>query len=342
MTTDTVSDVEAGDAVLRSGVAAGLWPGIVAAVGSGDRIEQRWVLGWAENWAGGRRPMAGDTVFDLASLTKVVATTPGVLMLVRDGAIELDGAVCRWLPGVDPRITVRQLLTHTAGLPAHVDFTARVRTANELVRAAAAYAPVTEPGSEVVYSDLGFMMLGGLISTVTGRSLEQYVADELVGPLGVGLTYEPPVERCAATELVDGRPVCGRVHDENAAAAGGRVGHAGLFGALTDVIGCLPVWRRGGPLLPDELRAEALRDATSGLGGHRSLGWTARGDVHDILSPGWGAAAVSHTGFTGTSIAFDPESERWAVLLTNAVHFGRGRPEVFAARRRFHAALVGD
>jgi CubicO group peptidase (beta-lactamase class C family) len=132
------------------------------------------------------------------------------------------------------------------------------------------------------------------------------------------------------------------VHDENAAAGGGVAGHAGLFGPLDAVVHCLASWFAGGPLLTEPVRAGALRDRTAGLGGHRGLGWTCRGDRYDILSTGWGVAAVSHTGFTGTSVALDPGTGRWAVLLTNAVHFGRGRDAVFAARRRWHAALVGD
>jgi CubicO group peptidase (beta-lactamase class C family) len=337
-------DGTAGDAVLRRGVTDGLWPGIVAAVGVGDDDEHRWVLGDAERWAGGHRPMTPDTVFDLASLTKVLATLPGVLALVRDGAVELEESVAGWLPALDPRITVEQLLTHTSGLPAHVDFGSRVNSAAELVAAATRYPPGTEPGTEVAYSDLGFIVLGGLIAAVTGRPLAE-VAGKIFAAIGVGLTYTPPASwlpRIAATELIDGRPVHGRVHDENAAAAGEPVGHAGLFGTLEDVRGCLSLWWPGGPLLTDELRTAALRDRSAGRGGHRGLGWTARGDAYDILSAGWGPAAVSHTGFTGTSVAFDPLTRRWAILLTNAVHFGRGRPEVLAARRRFHAALVGD
>jgi CubicO group peptidase (beta-lactamase class C family) len=335
--------LDAADAVLRSGVADGLWPGIVAAVGVRDSVRRGWVLGCAEQWAGGQRAMTADTVFDLASLTKVLATLPGVLLLVRSGQVGLDDPVADSVPGVDPRVTVRQLLTHTAGLPAHVDLSHRADSPAALVAAAAAQPLIGEPGAEVVYSDLGFILLGGLVAAVTGTELAESVTQSVFAPLGVALTYAPPpawLPRIAATELVDGRPVLGRVHDENAAAAGGRVGHAGLFGTLEDVRGSLALWWPGGPLLPDDLRAEALRDQTAGRGGHRGLGWTARADGYDILSDGWGPAAVSHTGFTGTSVALDAASGRWAVLLTNAVHFGRGRPEVFAARRRFHEVLV--
>lgn len=340
----TGSGLDAAGAVLVAGVEQGLWPGLVAAVGDAGGEQRRWVLGSAERWSGGERPMTADTVFDLASLTKVLATLPSVLLLVQRGAVRLADPVADFVAGVDPRITVEQLLTHSGGLPPSVDLTQRARTADELVHAAATIEPVAEPGAAVAYSDVGFVLLGGVVAAASGVELARFAADEVLAPLGVAATYSPPGEwlaRIAATELVDGRPVHGVVHDENAAAAGGRVGHAGLFGSLNDVVGCLPLWRPGGPLFGDALRAEALRDHTAGLGGHRGLGWTCRGDGYDILDDGWGPAAVSHTGFTGTSVALDPRTGRWAVLLTNAVHFGRGRPEVFAARRRFHAELAG-
>lgn len=334
--------IDAAGAVLSDRVASRLWPGIVAAVGVGETTSRSWVLGAAEDWAGGQRPMAADTVFDLASLTKVLATLPVVLLLVQRGELSLDDPVARHLPALDSRVLVRHLLTHTSGLPAHVDLAGRVASAAELVAAAAAQQLVAPPGSVVVYSDLGFILLGGMVRAVTGARLGEVAQDAVFGPLGVGLTFAPPEtwrSRIAATEIVDGRPVLGRVHDENAAAAGEPVGHAGLFGTLADVRGCLPLWL-GDVLLDPALRGEALRSHTSGLGGERGLGWTCRGDGFDILSDGWGPAAVSHSGFTGTSLALDPNSRRWAVLLTNAVHYGRDRPEVLAARREFHRVLV--
>jgi CubicO group peptidase (beta-lactamase class C family) len=348
MTGFSTSALAAADEVLRCGHAERLWPGIVAAVGVGPSLEREWVLGWAEDWPGGRRDMTVDTVFDLASLTKVLATLPSVLLLVERGALGLDAVVADYVPGVDARVRVRDLLTHSSGLPAQLGrgrHGERAMSPAALAAAAAATSLEEPPGVRVMYSDVGFVLLGAIVEAVTGVGLGGFAEREVLEPLSSSATFAPPADwrpRIAATEVVDGRPVHGRVHDESAAAAGGPVGHAGLFGALTDVRACLPLWEPGGPLLGDDLRAEALRDATAALGGHRGLGWTCRGDVHDILSPGWGARAVSHTGFTGTSIAFDPATRRWAILLTNAVHYGRGRPEVFVRRRRFHAALVGD
>lgn len=338
------SGLAAGDAVLQAGVAEGLWPGIVAAVGVGTTVQREWVLGSAENWAGRQRPMTPNTVFDLASLTKVLATLPCVLLLAQRGKLDLDDVVADFVPGVDGRVRIRHLLTHSSGLPAHCDFTKSVSSPEHLAAVAAAQPLERPPDTVVAYSDLGFVLLGAVVCAVSGRSLAQYATDEVFAPLGSAATFAPPASwlpRIAATEVVDGRPVHGRVHDENAAAAGGPVGHAGLFGTLADVRVCLPIWFPSGPLLDDAIRLDAMRDHTARLGGHRGLGWTCRGDAHDILSDGWGAGAVSHTGFTGTSIAFDPHTLRWAVLLTNAVHYGRDRPDVLSARRRFHAALVG-
>jgi CubicO group peptidase (beta-lactamase class C family) len=341
-------DLVAADEVLHSGVADRLWPGLVAAAGVGADVHRQWVLGAAEDWSGGHRAMQADTVFDLASLTKVLATLPCVLLAVHCGQLSLDDPVARYRPGVDERVTVRHVLTHTSGLPAHRRFDDHVVSSDELECAAAAVRPEREPGTAVEYSDLGFILLGAVLRTACGAPLPELAHERVFAQLNSAATFAPPEPwrpRIAATEIVDGLPVVGRVHDENAAAAGGRTGHAGLFGTLDDVMRELPIWWRGGPLLDDRLRAEALRDATAALGpppGHRGLGWTCRGDRHDILSTGWGNTAVSHTGFTGTSVALDPVTGRWAVLLSNAVHFGRGRAEVFAARRRFHAALVGD
>lgn len=351
MTAFSSVGLDAADDVLRDGMAAGLWPGLVAAVGHGDVVQREWVLGAAEDWPGGHRPMTADTVFDVASLTKVLATLPSVLLLVQRGEISLDTPVAAHVPDVDERVQVRHLLTHTSGLPAHRALYESARSATELIAAAAAEPLEHPPGTAVAYSDLGFLLLGGVIKSLARCELPEFAAAEVFGPLGMAATFSPPADwlsRIAATEIVDGRPVHGTVHDENAAAARGQTGHAGLFASRDDVLRALPVWLPGGPLLTDPIRAAALRDQTAGLpgpgeqGGHRGLGWTCRGDVHDILSEGWGATAVSHTGFTGTSMAIDPVSGRWAVLMSNAVHYGRNRPEVLVARRRWHAALVGN
>lgn len=333
--------LDAARSLVQETVATRVWPGAVYTVGHADEVQDVWATGWAEHGPHGRRPMTRATVFDLASLTKVLATLPAVLRLIDHGAIGLDEPLATYLPEVDPRPTVRQALTHTTGLPRHQRFMAA--STGELVGAVAAVPLEAEPGTRVAYSDLGFILLGGIVERVTRTAFARVVDTEVLGPLGSGARFLPPAawrDRIAATEVVEGVTTVGTVHDENAATAGGVAGHAGLFGTIEDVRAALPLWLADGPLLSATSRAEALRDQTIGLDGHRGLGWTARGDGYDILSDGWGPHAVSHTGFTGTSFALDPPSGRWAVLLTNAVHFGRARPDARAARRAFHAALV--
>lgn len=337
---------------LRRAVAARDVPGLVAAAGVGPVVEMRWAMGIAEEAAGSPRQMSADTVFDLASLTKVAATLPSVLCLVRDGQLELDGSVGGYLgsraAGSPAALaTVRQLLAHCAGLPEHRAFYRHVSGPDAMVAAVLREPLAYPPGTHVAYTDVGFILLGALVGEVSGRGLSDYAQASVFEPLSMAARFTPPVswrDRCAATEVVDGAAICGRVHDENAAAAGGVAGHAGLFATVGDLERYAISWVDGDrAIIPAELRAEAVRCQTSGLDGARGLGWTCRGDRFDVLTPGWGPAAVSHTGFTGTSLALDPVTGRWAVLLTNAVHFGRGRaPVVRALRERFHAALVGD
>jgi CubicO group peptidase (beta-lactamase class C family) len=171
-------------------------------------------------------------------------------------------------------------------------------------------------------------------------------------PLGLTSTrYRPPAEwadRIAATEIVaggngeSGRAKVGVVHDENAEALGGVAGHAGLFGTAADLARYAANWAGNGPSM-DGLRAEALRCQTEGLGGRRGLGWGLRGDKYDNMGDGWPVTGAGHTGFTGTSLSFDPGSGLWAVLLTNAVHFGRGPGHsVIGLRKQVHAAVAAE
>jgi CubicO group peptidase (beta-lactamase class C family) len=337
---------------LRRAVEARDVPGLVAATGTGNVVEMHWAFGLAEEAGGAPRQVDLDTVFDLASLTKVMATLPAVLCLVRDGQVSLDEPVGGYFgsPAADSPVagaTVRQLLAHCAGFPEHREFYRELSGLDALVAAVLREPLEFPPGTHVAYSDLGFILLGALVNQVSGTELSGFAQTNVFEPLGMAARFNPPASwrnRCAATEIVDGAAICGRVHDENAAAAGGVAGHAGLFASIADVEQYAISWLDDDrAILPAQLRAEAMRCQTTGLNGARGLGWTCRGDRFDVLTPGWGPAAVSHTGFTGTSLALDPTTGRWAGLLTNAVHFGRGRAAVTRAlRERFHAALVGD
>jgi CubicO group peptidase (beta-lactamase class C family) len=344
--------------LIDDAVATGLIPGAMLAAGLGRAEPVLFhVAGDAQRDQAARRPLAVDTIFDLASLTKVVGTLPCVLRLVAAGEAGLDDPVCRFLPAFAGRgkdgVSIRQLLLHTAGLPDQRRYWQYLQDPAQILAAALAEPLVSEPGSTFCYSDIGFIVLGELCAAVAGSGLDELVRELVCEPLGLtGTGYRPPAgqaARIASTELVGGVAKTGVVHDENAAALGGVAGHAGLFGTAADLARYATAWAvpDSGPAealrLPAELAAQALRCQTDGLagGGRRGLGWGLRGDRWDNMGDGWPATGAGHTGFTGTSLSVDPVSGLWVVLLTNAVHFGRG-PEhsVVRLRKQVHAATA--
>jgi len=365
-------------ALIDEAISRDVIPGAVLAAGRrGAEPLLHHVAGDAQRDQAAQRPMAADTIFDLASLTKVVATLPCVLRLIGAGEVGLDDAVARYLPAFSgsgkDQVTVRQLLTHTSGLPDTVRYYEWLADADQ-VRAAALAEPLTwTPGGTFCYSDIGFIALGELCAAVARCSLAKLAAELVFGPLQMGDTgYLPPASlrrRIASTEPQDGVAKTGVVHDENAAALGGVAGHAGLFSTAADLARYASAWagsdgQPGAELqLPGWLTAEALRCQTDGvradlppgrslppgrdtLPARRGLGWGLRGDRWDNMGDLWPLTGAGHTGFTGTCLSIDPHSGMWLVLLTNAVHFGRG-PEhsVVPLRRNVHgmvaAALSG-
>lgn len=359
---DASSPTAAVGSIIRAAVADGGVPGVVAMAGCGPEVLGTWVAGQACGYP--QAVMTEATVFDLASLTKVVATTTVTLALLGG---ELDSPVARYLPSVAAPVTVRQLLTHTSGLPASVTFYEWCQDRERLLAELYATPLVTAPGEVVRYSDLGFMLLGQIVEVVAGKSLDRAFAGLVAAPLGLRdtlfnplggappITPPPPAtpppsarvaadslpSRFAATEVYDGVPWTGFVHDENARVLGGVAGHAGLFSTAADLARFAQWWVSGadGPV-PAALRRESATCQTPSLDGRRGFGWTCPGDRYDILGGHWPATSVSHTGFTGTSLALDPASGHWVVLLTNAVHFGRDATAVKSLRRGVHAALA--
>jgi CubicO group peptidase (beta-lactamase class C family) len=289
--------------------------------------------------------MHRDTLFDLASLTKVVATLPAVLRLAELGELALDDRVVRFLPGFqgDGRacVTVRQLLAHTAGLPAGIPFWSRYTDPDEANRAMLSVSLDQPPGVRVVYSDIGFMLLGRVVAAITGAALDVSVAELVTRPLGMARTCFRPGGgqglRAAATELQPGgAALVGVVHDENARFFGGVAGHAGLFAPADDLARYLTGAWLGEELLSPATRRAACQLQTEGRSGSRGLGWVLRGDPADPLGTRWPSSSICHTGFTGTSLACEPASGYWAVLLTNEVHFGRGRGIIRRLRESVH------
>jgi CubicO group peptidase (beta-lactamase class C family) len=335
--------------IIAAAVGGAHVPGVVAAAGRGPVTLATWVAGQADTTTGRSRGMSAGTVFDLASLTKVVATTTATLVLASQRRLGLGDPVTRYLPGfiacrAGP-VTLWHLLTHTAGLPDTRKFYQWCGSRQELLQDLAATPLSAPPGTRVTYSDLGFIALGEIVAQVAGEPLDQAVQRLVTEPLGMTSTgYNPaaPADRFAATERrADGTPWTGIVHDENARLMDGVAGHAGLFSTVADLARFAGWWVSAADSpVTTGLRRAAESTQTAGLGGRRGLGWVCAGDRFDILGGHWPASAVSHTGFTGTSLALDAPSGGWVVLLANAVHFGRDNTAIKALRRDVHGAVA--
>jgi CubicO group peptidase (beta-lactamase class C family) len=290
-------------------------------------------------------PARPDTLFDLASLTKVVGTVPLVLLLHQRRAWSIDDPIARWLPGA-PRsdVTIRHCLTHTAGLVAHRPYFSQCADAAEIRRAVVAELAGAAPGP-VCYSDLSFMLLGWAAQECAGETLATLVAREILGPLGMTSTsYRPTAERTriAATEA-DGDQrltpglVWGEVHDGNAYALGGVSGHAGLFGTAADLGAFATALLRPAshPVLSAATIAEMTRTQAATGDDVRALGWR----LQPATWGRWPAGTIWHTGFTGTSLLVAPKLEVAVVALTNAVHPVRRTAQLVALRNHLHRAV---
>ncbi|HEX7242610.1 MAG TPA: serine hydrolase domain-containing protein, partial [Longimicrobiaceae bacterium] len=338
---------------LRKEVDRGAFPGAALVVGRGSRAVLEEGIGRV-HWSGdGVDPER--TVYDLASLTKVVATTTAVMLLVEDGEMELDAPVSRYLPefsgGARDRVTVRHLLTHTSGLPAGAS------TGGFGGKAARAWLMATPlaraPGVKVEYSDVGFVTLYAAAEAAAGRPLPELLEERVFGPLGMASTTFAPADGCAecapTARRGDGSDLRGSVHDPIAAKLGGELaGNAGLFSTAHDVARFAAMLASGGELdgvrvLEEETIGEFTRRQPGAR--TRALGWDTR-DERGIGAAGLGmsAGAYGHTGFTGTSLWIDPERDTWVVLLTNRTYAPHAKVAIQSLRRTVHddVAVAAD
>ena len=323
------------DRVVERGIRAGGYPGAAVVVGrQGAAVWEKGFgrLGWTKD-AGSVVPER--TIYDLASLTKVVGTTTAIMILFDEGKIRLDDRVVRYIPeftgGAKDAVTIRMLLEHRSGLPAGRDLW-RLATSAEEARAAVISTPLfAAPGRYVEYSDLGADMLGFVVEAVSGEKLDQFLETRVFAPLGMTDTrFRPDGSlrgRIAPTELNPprGYPLRGEVHDENAYALGGVAGHAGLFSTASDLAVFAQMMLNGGSYNGSRIVADStVRIFTRRAAGTRALGWDTcggKGSCGTYLS----SSAYGHTGYTGTSLWIDPDREMFVVLLTNRVHAAKAR-----------------
>jgi CubicO group peptidase (beta-lactamase class C family) len=338
-------------AVLDRARADSAFPGAIAVVGNRDSVLAQYAVG-SLDWKPSPRPDE-NTLWDMASLTKVVGMTTAMMQLTEAGEVDLDAPVQRYLPefaGPNKElVTVRRLLTHSSGLPAWRPLYKETTSPKAARALAVATALDTLPGVRMVYSDIGAIILGQLVERVTGQRLEDYLAKRVFGPLRMTSTqYLPPkslLPRIAPTEYDPWRQrwIHGEVHDENAYSLGGVSGHAGLFSTAHDVARLCRMYLNGGTLDGTRIvsaemigRFTTVQDSTFS---NRALGWeTPNGSNsagHLMKRPAFG-----HTGFTGTSIWVDPSRDLFVVLLTNRVNPTRQNLRIGAVRTELADIVV--
>jgi uncharacterized protein YbbC (DUF1343 family) len=341
------------DEAVQEAIAADQLPGAVLIAGQRDRILHRKAYG-RRSLEPTIESMSADTIFDAASLTKIVATTSSVMKLFEQGKIRLQDPVTKYLPEFQngkSSITVRQLLTHFSGLRPDVDLKPEWSGADTGVRLALADKPVAEPGERFIYSDINFILLGEIVRVVSGRPLDVYAREEIFLPLGMKETGFRPAaalrSRIAPTERWKGEVLRGVVHDPTTRFMGGVAGHAGLFTTAADLSRWCRMLLNGGGLdgvkLFSPLTVRKFTEPNTpphqpvlrGLGFDIDSQYSAnRGELYPIGSFG-------HTGFTGTSLWIDPVSQSYVILLGNSVH-PRLRPALAPLRARVATIIAAS
>ena len=319
------------------------------------------------------QPVCRESVYDLASLTKPLATSTAVLCLVQDGRLHVDQPVSQWVAELEGSpfadVALRHLLSHRAGLPAWRPYYERLapsglpprnederRQRLHVLLGAIACEPVEyQPGSQSLYSDLGFMLLGVIVERCAGMSLAAYCRSRIYEPLGIsslsfiGRDGTEAVFRDPATIVPTewdswrNRLLCGEVHDENAYALGGGAGHAGLFGTAHAVAQLSAAWLQAVQGRDGLLNAALAKQFTSRQSDASSwgLGWDTP-SAPSSSGTRFSSRAFGHVGFTGTSLWIDPSSELEVIILSNRVHPTRANTAIQAFRPRIHDAIYQE
>jgi len=355
----TEEQLQPGFDVVETGIKDKAYPGATVAIGYRGKVSLR---AFGNQTYDAKSPaIATNTMYDLASLTKVVATTTLVAKLAEGDfpvSIDLDAKVERYLPewvsGPQPewhhRVTVRHLLTHTSGLPPFKEYWRSSKSKQETLDKIFAEPLEYEPGTKEVYSDLGIILTAEIIERLTGKPLDVLARDFIFAPLGMSNSmYNPPRRiwpSIAPTEMDNQyrrRQIQGEVHDENAASIGGVSGHAGVFSTAPDLAAFCQMMLNGGVYAHQRiLRRATIEEFTTKQqlsSGTRTLGWAAP-------TPGgssgqfFGPHSFGHTGFTGTSIWIDPDKQLFVVFLTNRVYPTRENQKHIKVRPALHDAIV--
>jgi len=364
------------EAAFQEAITQGVFPGAVVLVGRQEDVVYERAFGH-RSLVPAKTPLQASTIFDLASLTKPLATTAAIMLLVREKKIRLDDQVTRFIPtyGVFGKhlTTFRHLLNHSSGLPAwkpyHEEIVRREKGGRLNFigsRAAKTFVleqvhrekPLHAPGSQSLYSDLGFMLLAEIVETLSNATLDRFCREKIFKPLGLRSTafvdlsqlktrrLEPIEEFIAPTEDCPWRKkiLCGEVHDDNAYAMGGVAGHAGLFSCARDihrVITCLSRCLSGhDQFFPQTLVREFLAKDESVQHSSFALGWDTPSLDKSAAGHYFSPRSVGHLGFTGTSVWWDLDKDCHIILLTNRVHPSRKNDKIREFRPYIHDLIM--
>lgn len=336
------------DSIIHEAIHDGQIPGAVALVWHNGQIVYRKAFGFRATEPR-REAMTLDTIFDIASLTKVVVTTTAIMQLVESGKMRLNDTVAKYIPDFAQNgkqdITVRDLLTHYSGLPGDLDLTHSWQGKDTALQMAYAETPVYPPGSSFVYSDINFIVLGAMVERISGTALNEYATRNIFAPLKMAhTTYLPPrtwLPKIAPTQYDEQNHMLrGVVHDPTARRMGGVAGNAGVFSTAADLSKFADALLSGSSVLPSSVVEKMTSpqqppNATA----VRGFGW----DIDSPYSTNRGAllpvGSFGHTGFTGTSLWIDPTTRTYIILLTNAVH-PRGKGTAVALRSKVATAVA--
>ena len=336
------------DSIVRDAIHDGQIPGAVVLVWHNGAVIYRKAFG-NRALEPRREPMTVDTIFDIASLTKVVATTTAVMQLVQKGEVRSNDPVVKYIPefGVNGKedITVRNLLTHFSGLRADIDLNPEWEGRDTAFRMAFAETPAYPPGSRFLYSDTNFIALGALVEKASGTTLDAYCAQKIFTPLGMTHTrFLPPASwrnKIAPTEYDEhDKMLRGIVHDPRARRMGGVAGHAGVFSTADDLSRFAQALLNGSSVLSKEMIEKMTTPQQPPTAtALRGFGW----DIDSPFSSNRGellpVGSFGHTGFTGTSMWIDPTTRTFIILLANAVH-PRGKGSAVALRSKLATAVA--
>jgi CubicO group peptidase (beta-lactamase class C family) len=342
------------DSVVNKAIHDSVFPGAVVLVGHRKRVVYNKPFG-RFTYDGASTEMSTESIFDLASVTKVAATTSAVMLLYDKGMFRLDQKVSSILSkfrGHDKEaITIEQLLVHNSGLPAFKRYYKQFNTREEIVNDIMNTELIFKPGTDYTYSDLGMITMQLIIEKLTGQPIDQFLKSNVFDVLGMTNTmYNPPPEKwyyCVPTEVDDywRYTTCkGKVHDENAFLMGGVAGHAGLFSTTTDLAKLMFLYINDGYYNGKTIfKPETINLFTSlrSRYGDRGLGWGIKSvDGYSSAGSKFSNTSFGHTGFTGTSIWVDKEKGVFVILLTNRVYPTRQNTKISSFRPKLHDAVI--